>query len=309
MEQYILRLENNINNLAFSGALISSFFYWANSTYSKQVKLFSLSRTCLVFLNFLIAGILIERCFLYSYFPLSNLYESLLFLSWIITIITILFVDKLSIIGVIGASTVALIIGYANYILPPSLRQASVLAPALRSNWLMMHVSVMICSYGLLIMGAFLSLIYIVISKNSNKGSFNRTFYLPNFYVTLNENEPKNNTKAETINDNNIAHETIEALSYKLISLGFFLLTLGIIAGSVWANEAWGNYWSWDPKETWALITWLVFAIYLHIRINKKWDKIYAALVASLGLIVIWFCYLGVNFLTSGLHSYVSSTN
>ena len=309
MEQYILKLENNINSLAFLGALASSFFYWAKLTYSKQIQVFSLSKLCLVLSNFLTAVILLERCFLYSYFPLSNLYESLLFLSWVITIITILLVDKLSIIGAIGSSTVTLIIGYANYILPPSLRQTSVLAPALRSNWLMMHVSVMILSYGLLIMGAFLSLIYVVISKNLGRRSLNRIFYLPNFYITLNKNEPKDNIGTATINGNKLLYETIEALSYKLISLGFLSLTLGIISGSVWANEAWGNYWSWDPKETWALITWLVFATYLHIRINRKWNKIYAALVASLGLIVIWFCYLGVNFLTSGLHSYISSTN
>ena len=72
----------------------------------------------------------------------------------------------------------------------------------------------------------------------------------------------------------------------------------------IWANEAWGSYWSWDPKETWALITWLVFASYLHSRITKGWQGKKAAMLASLGFVVVWICYLGVNFLGQGLHSY-----
>jgi len=84
----------------------------------------------------------------------------------------------------------------------------------------------------------------------------------------------------------------------------FLFLTIGIIGGGVWANEAWGSYWSWDPKETWALITWLVFATYLHARITKGWEGKRTAILGSLGFFVIWICYLGVNFLGKGLHSY-----
>jgi cytochrome c-type biogenesis protein CcsB len=81
-------------------------------------------------------------------------------------------------------------------------------------------------------------------------------------------------------------------------------LTIGIIAGGVWANEAWGSYWSWDPKETWALITWIVFATYLHSRITKGWEGKKTAILGGIGFFVIWICYLGVNFLGKGLHSY-----
>jgi cytochrome c-type biogenesis protein CcsB len=98
--------------------------------------------------------------------------------------------------------------------------------------------------------------------------------------------------------------ESVDNLSYRTISFGFPLLTIGIIAGAVWANEAWGSYWSWDPKETWALITWLVFASYLHARITKSWQGRKPALIASLGFVVVWVCYLGVNFLGKGLHTY-----
>ena len=86
--------------------------------------------------------------------------------------------------------------------------------------------------------------------------------------------------------------------------MGFPLLTIGIIAGAVWANQAWGSYWSWDPKETWALITWLVFAAYLHTRITRGWQGRKPAILAAGGFVVVWICYLGVNLLGKGLHSY-----
>jgi len=98
--------------------------------------------------------------------------------------------------------------------------------------------------------------------------------------------------------------ESVDNLSYRTISFGFPLLTIGIIAGAVWANEAWGSYWSLDPKETWALITWLVFASYLHARITRSWQGKRPAIIASIGFIVVWICYLGVNFLGKGLHTY-----
>jgi len=98
--------------------------------------------------------------------------------------------------------------------------------------------------------------------------------------------------------------DTLDNISYRVIGLGFPLLTIGIIAGGVWANEAWGSYWSWDPKETWAFITWLVFAAYLHSRITKGWQGRKPALLAAAGFVVVWICYLGVNLLGKGLHSY-----
>jgi cytochrome c-type biogenesis protein CcsB len=98
--------------------------------------------------------------------------------------------------------------------------------------------------------------------------------------------------------------DTLDNISYRIIGLGFPLLTVGIIAGAVWANEAWGSYWSWDPKETWALITWLMFAAYLHARITRGWQGRKPAILAASGFVVVWVCYLGVNLLGKGLHSY-----
>lgn len=98
--------------------------------------------------------------------------------------------------------------------------------------------------------------------------------------------------------------QTIDIWSYRIIGFGFPFLTIGIISGAVWANEAWESYWSWDPKETWALITWILFAIYLHARLLKGWQGEKAAKISSCGFFMIWICYLGVNFLGKGLHTY-----
>ena len=98
--------------------------------------------------------------------------------------------------------------------------------------------------------------------------------------------------------------QTLDNCSYRILGFGFPLLTMGILSGAVWANEAWGSYWSWDPKETWALITWLVFAIYLHARLTRGWIGTKPAIIAACGFVTVWVCYLGVNLLGSGLHSY-----
>lgn len=98
--------------------------------------------------------------------------------------------------------------------------------------------------------------------------------------------------------------ENIDNFSYRILGIGFPLLTIGILSGAVWANEAWGSYWNWDPKETWALITWLIFACYFHVRITKGWKGKKPAILATVGFLIIWICYLGVNLIGKGLHSY-----
>ena len=103
--------------------------------------------------------------------------------------------------------------------------------------------------------------------------------------------------------------QQLDRWGYRTISLGFIFLTIGIISGAVWANEAWGSYWNWDPKETWAFITWTIFAIYLHTRKNKRLEGINSSIVASMGFLIIWICYFGINLLGIGLHSYGSFTS
>jgi cytochrome c-type biogenesis protein CcsB len=152
----------------------------------------------------------------------------------------------------------------------------------------------MMISYATLILGSLLSILYLAFNLFTQKEK--QVSFVPEnseIKVTI-ENK---NSKISLL-------QTIDTWSYRIIGLGFPFLTIGIISGAVWANEAWGSYWSWDPKETWALITWLIFAIYLHSRLLKGWQGQKAAFVGSIGFFVIWICYLGVNFLGKGLHSY-----
>jgi cytochrome c-type biogenesis protein CcsB len=182
------------------------------------------------------------------------------------------------------------------------MQKALPLVPSLQSNWLMMHVSMMMVSYATLILGSLLSILYLAfISFSGQNNQIN--IENPTLLTTSTVINP-----TATVSSTNYSKlsllQTVDIWSYRIIGLGFPFLTIGIISGAVWANEAWGSYWSWDPKETWALITWLVFAIYLHSRLLKGWQGKQAAVLGSCGFFVIWICYLGVNFLGKGLHSY-----
>jgi cytochrome c-type biogenesis protein CcsB len=194
----------------------------------------------------------------------------------------------------------------------------------------MMHVTVMVLSYAALIIGSLLSIGFLVISGFKNQpdssvlkikkevlgspsftgiGDEQNSFLVKEIFVA----NTKEQSLRDGINDQKEGGEMstrrdlakiLDNLSYRILGFGFPLLTIGILSGAVWANEAWGSYWSWDPKETWALLTWLIFAIYLHTRLNKGWEGKKPALIASFGFIIVWICFLGVNLLGEGLHSY-----
>ena len=226
---------------------------------------------------------------------MSNLYESLIFLSWGISSIH-LFVESKTrsrLIGAISAPILFFLSGFSSLTLPTEMQKALPLVPSLQSNWLMMHVSMMMISYSTLIIGSLLSILYLAFLN----------FITENKKINLQIQNQESLVSAAT-NSKISLLQTVDIWSYRIIGLGFPFLTIGIISGAVWANEAWGSYWSWDPKETWALITWLVFAIYLHSRLLKGWQGEKAAVLGSCGFFVIWICYLGVNFLGKGLHSY-----
>ena len=231
------------------------------------------------------------------YFPISNLYESLLFLIWVLSCLLVIGEYKANsrVLGSIMSPVILLLFGFATLKLPLSMQKISPLVPALQSNWLMMHVSMMMTSYAILLAGTLFSILYLVLKKLVTiKISFLKKKLT---LKTLRELKFKQIEKYYLLNN-------LEFWSYRLITLGFPLLTIGIISGAVWANEAWGSYWSWDPKETWALITWLNFSAYLHERLKSTTNKENSAKIASLGFFTIWICYLGVNFLGQGLHSY-----
>jgi cytochrome c-type biogenesis protein CcsB len=262
--------------------------YWACIRFPQIPVISNLCWLGVISSNFLLFLILGLRWVISGYFPLSNLYESLLFLDWCLLFILIVAETKTKtkLLGAVLLPIVVLIISFASLILPTQMQQVALLVPALQSNWLMMHVSMMMLSYATLILGSLLSILFLVIQKFTNTSG----------KITVAKKDIAQ-TKIQLL-------ENIDTWSYRTIGLGFPFLTIGIIAGAVWANEAWGSYWSWDPKETWALITWLIFAAYIHARLTKGWIGEKAALLGSIGFIIVWICYLGVNFLGQGLHSY-----
>lgn len=270
--------------------------YWISLAIPKNNLFFKLS-TILVFISNILFGLtLLLRWIGDGYFPLSNLYESLIFLSWAISSIHLFleYKTKSRVIGSISAPILFLISGFSSLTLPIEMQKALPLVPSLQSNWLMMHVSMMMVSYATLIIGSLFSILYLAFFNFVSQDS---KVVLPNL-------KGEAVLQSSLSSSKNSLLETVDTWSYRIIGLGFPFLTIGIISGAVWANEAWGSYWSWDPKETWALITWLVFAIYLHSRLLKGWQGKKAAVLGSCGFFVIWICYLGVNFLGKGLHSY-----
>ena len=303
-------IQNFSSNIVFAILLFAMITYWVNlSLFRDSLIVSKIGRFSTIIANLLLFFILCSRWIVAGYFPLSNLYESLLFLTCMLLTIY-LFIEtktKSKLIGSILIPVALLINGFANLTLSPEMQKSSPLVPALQSNWLMMHVSMMLLSYATLIMGSLLCILFLVISRNKDVDlKIIDDSSLPLYNIMLDYYEAKLLSPSNEISELGKLKllQSIDNWSYRIIGLGFPFLTIGIISGGVWANEAWGSYWSWDPKETWALITWLVFATYLHARITKGWEGKKTALLGGLGFFVIWICYLGVNFLGKGLHSY-----
>ena len=241
----------------------------------------------LLFANGILFGIIFMRWVTSGYFPISNLYESLMFLTWCLLTLLVfagykIGFSEISIVGCVVLPLCLFLVGFSIKVLPVAMQSVTPLVPALQSSWLLFHVSMMMLSYAVLLFGSLLSIMFLFLYSKTN-----------NILTKTKKNPMKSFLLYQ-----------LDLWSYRTIGIGFPFLTLGIISGAVWANEAWGSYWSWDPKETWALITWIVFAVYLHARLIRNSNEKESALLGSVGFFVIWICYLGVNFLGQGLHSY-----
>ncbi|HIK11796.1 MAG TPA: c-type cytochrome biogenesis protein CcsB [Oscillatoriaceae cyanobacterium M33_DOE_052] len=329
--------QNWLDNTSFAVLLATMLAYWVGAAFPEIPYLWPLGTAGFAVANLCTAALLGSRWIDAGYFPLSNLYESLFFLVWGITTIHLIAenMSRSRLVGVCTAPVAMSITAFAALSLPAQMQSAEPLVPALKSNWLMMHVSVMMLSYATLMVGSLLSIAFLIVTRGQNvelrgssigNGSYRQVkinrlgdssvspAITPNTLFSSNSGNVQGNVAVlerpalapETpLSPERLSlADTLDNISYRIIGLGFPLLTIGIIAGAVWANEAWGSYWSWDPKETWALITWLVFAAYLHARITKGWQGRRPAILAASGFFVIWICYLGVNLLGKGLHSY-----
>jgi cytochrome c-type biogenesis protein CcsB len=353
----LVALQNKLDNISFLVLFVTMLIYWVGAAFPAIPYLSALGTAGMAVTNLCIATLLGARWLEAGYFPLSNLYESLFFLTWGITTIHLV-AENMSRSRLVGVATAPVAMGitaFAALSLPAEMQVSEPLVPALKSNWLMMHVSVMMLSYAALMVGSLLAIAFLVVTRGQNvelRGSSVGTGGYRSKdddgarpYYRLQRNAEKSTSQtqvtadssstvtgfaqsnaagntavldlltsqgssvpvsaAQTLSPQRLSlADTLDNISYRVIGLGFPLLTIGIIAGAVWANEAWGSYWSWDPKETWALITWLVFAAYLHARITRGWQGRRPAILAATGFVVVWICYLGVNLLGKGLHSY-----
>nr|YP_009446314.1 cytochrome c heme attachment protein [Symplocos ovatilobata]ATY40739.1 cytochrome c heme attachment protein [Symplocos ovatilobata] len=300
-----LTLEHILTHISFSIVSIVITIYLITLLIDEIVKLYDSSERGMIATFFCITGLLVTRWIYSGHFPLSNLYESLIFLSWnfsIIHIVPYLKKNKNYLSAITAPSAIFTQVFTTSGLLT-EIHQSAILVPALQSEWLIMHVTMMVLGYAALLCGSLLSVALLVITFRKDINIFYKSNPLLNesFSFVFGNLSAKNYYRSQLI-------QQLDHWSYRVISIGFVFLTIGILSGAVWANEAWGSYWNWDPKEVWAFITWTVFAIYLHTRTNTKQPPANSAIVASIGFLIIWICYFGVNLLGIGLHSYGSFT-
>jgi cytochrome c-type biogenesis protein CcsB len=273
----------NVTTLAYMASMIVFFAFIASKN-----KSLGIAGSVIAYSGLIIQTVAIALRWKESYdlgvghAPLSNLYESVVFFSWTIILI-FAFIDIKYRYRVVGAFVVpfALLgmawaqLGLNNGIEP--------LVPALQSNWLLYHVITCFLGYAAFAVACGISIMYLIKATNEEGASTVSAGGIMAMFPPI---------------------KVLDDLNYRAIMIGFPLLTLGIITGAAWANYAWGTYWSWDPKETWSLIVWFVYAAFLHARFTRGWVGKRAAWLSIIGFAATIFCYLGVNLFLSGLHSY-----
>jgi cytochrome c-type biogenesis protein CcsB len=273
---------------------ITTFIYLAAAVLYLTTWVFRARRLGIVATAVTITGLLIQTVGIvlrwtesyqlgYGHAPLSNLYESLVFFSWV-TIVVYLVIEwrvRNRVIGAFSTPFATFAMAYASFN-PDVHDEIQPLIPALQSNWLIAHVITCFLGYASFAVACGLGIMYLIKDKAAEEDSCGMMGVLP-------------------------SKKVMDSLMHQTIVFGFLWLSIGIITGAIWANEAWGTYWSWDPKETWSLITWFVYAIALHARFIKGWTGRKIAILSIIGFISVVFTYFGVNFLLSGLHSYGST--
>ncbi|AFQ43222.1 c-type cytochrome biogenesis protein CcsB [Desulfosporosinus meridiei] len=291
MNQGLQNLETTSFYIMLMAYTLSMLFYWAwigtkkdlmgrFATYLTIVGL--LANTAAIILRMIIAG----RP------PLSNSYEFLLTFVWGITSVY-LFVEfryKLKALGAFVMPVCFMILMFIIMSMGAEERIAQSIPPALKSKWITFHVVTAMFSYGAFAISFGLGIMYLLKFSRETNGK------------TAKSQEAGIISRFPEL-------ETIDELSYKVIGFAFPLLTLCIITGAIWANYAWGTYWSWDPKETWSLITWIIYAAYLHARLMYGWKGKRAAWMTIFGFAAVLFTFFGVNYFLPGLHSYAVSQN
>ena len=247
---------------------ILSAFYYLGYLFSKKPNSAKTGSALAVTGLIIHTAALIVRTVESGHAPFTNMYESLSFLSWA-SVLAYVIIDKKFKIPKIGPYIMLIVIGLVALASSPLMpKEATPLVPALQSYWLWLHVSVTLLGEAFFAVAFITSIMYLAAREADKK-------------------------------------EKWDSVSYRCVAVGFPLFTLGgLVFGMVWAYKAWGKYWSWDPKEVCSLITWIVFALYLHARIVMGWKGKRSAVIAIIGFLAALFTYFGVNYLLAGLHSY-----
>jgi cytochrome c-type biogenesis protein CcsB len=262
-----------------------SFLFYLIATVTKRAFAGKMA-FWIIFAGFLIhlAGLLVRwrESYLtgYGYIPLANMYESLVFFSWTIVLIYLI-ADiryRQRVLGIIAALLAVIAIAVTS-LLPGITSDIRFLVPALQSNWLAIHVITCMLGYAAFAISFGVSIAYLIQSRKRQSARYLIGGFPP--------------------------ARTLDEINYKAITIGFPLLTIGIITGAIWAHYAWGSYWSWDSKETSSLVTWLVYTAFLHARYTHAWQRKKAAILSIAGFCAVIFTYFGVNFFLPGLHSYL----
>ena len=268
----------NIENVLFTAAMVLYlaamalyfiFFVMKNAKFAK-------TGGCVIGIAFVLhTAALLVRGIGAGRLPLTNQYEFATSFAWGICLCYLVFLwkYKFQALGAFVSPVIFLLIGYAAM----QSREVRELMPALRSSWLGIHVSCAIISYGAFGVSFAESLMFLLRQKMAGN----------HFWEEHIPEEKK-----------------LDLISYRAVALGFLFLTFVIVTGAIWAERAWGSYWSWDPKETWSLITWIIYAIYLHLRLSKGWKGKAAAVFAVIGFVCVIFTYIGVNTFIPSIHSY-----
>ena len=273
----------NVTTLAYMASMIAFFAFLASKN-----KSLGLAGSVIAYGGLIIQTAAIALRWKESYdlgvghAPLSNLYESVVFFSWTIILI-FAFIDlkyKYRIIGAFVVPFALLGMAWAQLGLSTGIEP---LVPALQSNWLLYHVVTCFLGYAAFAVACGISIMYLIKATHEEGNATGSAGGIMSMFPPI---------------------KVLDDLNYRAIMIGFPLLTLGIITGAAWANYAWGTYWSWDPKETWSLIVWFVYAAFLHARFTRGWVGKRAAWLSIIGFAATIFCYLGVNLFLSGLHSY-----
>jgi cytochrome c-type biogenesis protein CcsB len=276
MTDQILQMENIFFYSAFIAYVISMVLYFA--FFLGKSERMGRYGTYVIWAGFLLhTAALVARGIGSGRVPLTNQYEFATSFAWGIALVFIIFERRFRFraMGAFVIPVVLVIIGYAAM----QNKDVRPLMPALQSNWLLFHVATAVVSYGAFGVAFGVAAMYLLRDRFREDAFF--TAHVPSL-------------------------EKLDAISYRAVASGYFFLTLVIITGAIWAEAAWGRYWFWDPKETWSFITWIIYSIYLHMRIVVGWKGRKAALFALIGFICVIFTYIGVNTLLPSIHSYAS---